>query len=80
MDDYDSFCQHAQVFTEIHARPNQRQKELIIQHNLAEEKKEAEEKAKSATQPKAASAEISSEAIDSNLLISKQAAAGQTPV
>jgi ubiquitin-conjugating enzyme E2 S len=31
MHDYESFCQHAQVYTEIHARPNQKQKELILE-------------------------------------------------
>ena len=31
MDDYDSFCEHARVYTRIHAKPNAAQRDLILQ-------------------------------------------------
>jgi len=38
MDDYESFCEHARVYTQIHAKVNAAQKELIRQNQLEEEK------------------------------------------
>ena len=29
MDDYNSFCEHARVYTQVHAKPNAAQKEAI---------------------------------------------------
>ena len=31
MDDYDAFCEHARVYTQVHAKPNATQRELIKQ-------------------------------------------------
>ena len=38
MDDYDAFCEHARVYTQVHAKPNATQRELIQQRQLEEEK------------------------------------------
>lgn len=45
MDDYQSFCQHAQVYTEIHARPNAKQRELMELRMKEEAEAEMREKA-----------------------------------
>lgn len=39
MGDYDSFCEHARVYTQIHAKPNATQREMMAQR-LREEEKE----------------------------------------
>ena len=44
MDDYDSFVEHAKVYTRIHAKPNPAQKDIIMQRK----KQEQEESMKAA--------------------------------
>jgi len=49
MEDYDTFFNHAKVYTEVHARPNQTQRQLIADREAVENLKhqnEEEEKKK----------------------------------
>jgi len=43
MEDYDAFCNHARVYTEVHARPNAAQKALIEERSQKEAQKSATE-------------------------------------
>lgn len=43
MEDYDAFCNHARVYTEVHARPNAAQRAIIDERNQKEAQKSAAE-------------------------------------
>lgn len=43
MEDYDAFCNHARVYTEVHARPNAAQRAIIDGRNQKEALKSAAE-------------------------------------
>ena len=43
MEDYEAFCNHARVYTEVHARPNAAQRAIIDERNQKEAFKSAQE-------------------------------------
>ena len=51
MEDYDAFCNHARVYTEVHARPNAAQRAIIDERNQKEKQKSASETQKGAEEP-----------------------------
>ncbi len=41
MEDYEAFCNHARVYTEVHARPKEAQRAIIDERNQKEAFKSA---------------------------------------
>lgn len=49
MEDYEAFCNHARVYTEVHARPNAAQRAVIEERNQKEALNSVQETQKPAT-------------------------------